>query len=231
MKTFPCHLSLSLVSCATVLALFAGGCTPVISPTPVGETPLILKPAEWEGMWVASDGAFVVLTVINATAGQLKAAEVKESDGELKFEMNTLFLREANGRIFVSVLHPHEDKPIGYVWGRLKKDGDTIIVWEPDQAQFSKLVAAGKLKEKSQNNDHHDLVLEALTAENLQALTTGELGVPFNWDNPMVYHRVGKSDLLPEAAADKPASSLPPAPAQAAAPSDRNSVSASPPAR
>jgi hypothetical protein len=217
---------------ALLLALLAGGCTAVRSPQPFGDKPHALVAAEWEGTWVGLEEDDheepVRFMIADAADGRLQVTWIKEKDGMPVLETHQVVLREGGDWMFISVLADEDHKEKGFVWGRLRREGELMIIWKPDVPKFEKLIEDGKLKGKT---DDGDVVLEPLTAKNLTALTSGELGVPFNWDNPMVLHRIGKANHSPEAAADKPTSSVLLAPNKPASHSAQNPASASPPVR
>lgn len=41
------------------LALFTGGCSSVTVPSPVGDKPHVLNPADWAGTWLTQEGKAV----------------------------------------------------------------------------------------------------------------------------------------------------------------------------
>ena len=76
-----------------------------------------------------------------------------------------------------------------YYWTLLKKDGGQIIVWTPDPGQFRKLVQTGDLRGKVEK---YDIILEKLTPDDLKGILSGNKGVCFEWQNPVVFFRIGK---------------------------------------
>lgn len=211
------------------LALFAGGCTAVRVAQPVGEKPLVLDRADWEGTWITeSDEGAVEFKVADAAKGELLLLSiVKDKDGKPTLSTMTILLRESGGWLFGSVVaEDDKDRAKDFLWGRIMRENDQILIWKPDVGKFQELVGQGKLKEvKSEGGDLH---LEAFSAADLKALTTGALGVPFEWDRPMVLRRVAKSHSSDEPPATPPA---PARPTNPDSPSAQNSATPNPPAR
>ena len=81
-----------------------------------------------------------------------------------------------------------ESNPGRYEWARIKRDHGQIFIWLPDKDAFRALVQSGKLK--GQLVDDDNVLLAPPSAEEMKALTTGALGVPFKWDEPFVFHRL-----------------------------------------
>jgi hypothetical protein len=103
-----------------------------------------------------------------------------------------VFLLESGDWLFFNLTEEEEDgeAPPGYFWGRIKNDGNSIILWEPEINKFRALVREGILpgeaKKSGKNNEHEsDVILGELTADHLQIIMSGEKGVLFDWDKPM----------------------------------------------
>jgi hypothetical protein len=76
-----------------------------------------------------------------------------------------------------------------YYWALVKKDAGQIIVWTPNPVQFRKLVETGVLRGKL---GKYDVILEKLTTDDLKGILSSDKGVCFEWQNPIVFFRLGK---------------------------------------
>jgi hypothetical protein len=92
-------------------------------------------------------------------------------------------LRESGNWLFANTRADSEGD--GYLWARVKKD-KRILIWEPDNKAFTKLVNDGIL---SGRIDQKNIILEELETENLNALQSSIHGVPFKWGEPVVLMR------------------------------------------
>jgi len=85
----------------TALALIAGlvlaGCAAVYSPGPMGEEPVTVDPAEWDGLWTAP-GIGMVIETVDAEAGEL---DVLLIDGT-STRRSRVLLRRSGGWLFAS---------------------------------------------------------------------------------------------------------------------------------
>ena len=166
------------------LASLVTGCTGVYVSRPIGEKPLVLVPADWEGTWLCGDSA-AKARVVDAHQGRLELIEAKFSDGKPKLEITEIVITEAGHWLFATLLNPAD--PARHEWVRLKRNDDQLVVWLPATAAFRTLVESGKLQGRL---DDKNVVLDPPSAADLAALTTGALGVPFAWDDPVTIRRL-----------------------------------------
>jgi len=162
------------------------GCTTVSSIGPVGEHPKEISKDEWDGTWIHKDHS-VTIKVLNASKGLLQMAWVEEKEGSLKLESYQIFIRESGEWIFGNV-REKEDSTSHY-WALIKKDKGQIIVWTPDPAYFKRLIQTGVIRGKVEK---YDVVLEKLTPEQLKVILSDDKGAGFEWQNPVVFFRLGK---------------------------------------
>ena len=110
----------------------------------------------------------------------------------MELESYDTLIRQSEGWLFFNIKDKSEDSDEhGYFWGRIKRDGNTILLWDPDVEKFRSLVREGVLPgevKKSGDNKEKDsdVILGELSAEHIRVLTSGEHGVLFNWDKPLV---------------------------------------------
>jgi len=162
------------------------GCASVSSVEPVGERPKEISQNEWGGTWIHKSHA-ITIKVLNEQKGLLQVAWVEEKEGGLKLESYQVALRESGEWIFGNV--KEKEDAASYYWALIKKDVGQIIVLTPDPAQLRKLVQTGVLRGKV---ERYDVILEKLTSDDLKGILSGDKGVCFEWQNPVVFFRIGK---------------------------------------
>ena len=162
------------------------GCATVSSVEPVGERPKEISQNEWGGTWIHKDHS-ITIKVLNEQKGLLQVAWVEEKEGGLKLESYEVAIRESGEWIFGNV-KGKGDAPSHY-WALMRKEAGQMIVWTPDPEQFRKLVQTGDLRGKVEK---YDIILEKLTPEDLKGILSGNKGVCFEWQNPVVFFRIGK---------------------------------------
>jgi hypothetical protein len=194
---------LVLIAALSICSLLAGGCAGVYTLQPVGEKPANLEPAKWDGTWIADlNGGpkSFTLKVVDGAAGELRVSGIEERNGKPTLENVTVLVHESGEWLFASVRETAADRlgsnrepndeEFRHAWGRLKRDGDLLIVWAPDVAKFTALVEHGKLRGKEVSGG--DILLEKFSAADLRSLTTGGFGVPFEWESPIIFRRLGR---------------------------------------
>lgn len=167
------------------LLLLATGCSTVATLQPLGEDPVALPEEAWAGTWIHKDGA-VTVRVVNPAQGLLEVGWVEESGGRLMTESHTVQLRRSAGWTFGNL--EAEGEPGRYLWARVEKEGNQIIVWRPDPGKFKRLVEEGRLPGSVTEDD--DVVLQPLTAEQVELLTSEREGVLLEWDDPVIFTRL-----------------------------------------
>jgi hypothetical protein len=169
-----------------LLSALIFGCATVSSVEPVGERPKEISQNEWDGTWIHKDHS-IRIKVLNEQQGLLQVAWVEEKGGGLKFESYRVAIRESGGWIFGNV--KEKEDVASHYWALMKKEAGQIVVWTPDPAQFRKLIQTGVLLGKVETND---VILEKLTPDDLKAILSGDKGVCFEWQNPVVFFRIGE---------------------------------------
>jgi len=162
------------------------GCATVSSVEPVGERPKEISQNEWGGTWIHKDHS-ITIKVLNEQKGLLQVAWVEEKEGGLKFESHEVAIRESGEWIFGNV--KGKGDAASHYWALMKKEASQIIAWTPDPAPFRKLVQTGILRGKVEKDD---IILEKLTPDDLKGILSGDKGVCFEWQNPVVFFRIGK---------------------------------------
>ena len=174
--------------CLGLLLLLLPACNPVYVDSPIGETPLVLDPEEWEGTWRVEDDVILV-DVLDSENGILRLAGVEKSeDGELEIEAITIYLRDGGDWIFASLEDDNEGEP-RYLWGVLRRSGDQVLELDPDRTKFRALVEAGTLPGRL---DGEDVYLGPLEAEHLALILSDAHGFLFDFDGFAVATRISR---------------------------------------
>jgi hypothetical protein len=167
-------------------AVLVLGCAAVSSVEPVGERAKVTSQNEWGGTWIHKSHAMTI-KVLNEQKGLLQVAWVEEKEGSLKIESYQVAVRESGEWIFGNV--KEKEGAASNYWALIKKDASQIIVWNPDPTQFRKLIQTGDLRGRVEK---YDVILEKLTADDLKGILSGDKGMYFDWQNPVVFFRIGK---------------------------------------
>jgi hypothetical protein len=162
----------------------------VTTPHPIGEKTLELElelvPEEWEGMWMTTEGDVVYVTDVDPKQASALATWVDEDSNELVLKRSSVYFGQVAGTTFVSM--PDESaSPVRYVWGRIKRENETAVVWLPDSDKFEMLVEEGLLPGVVDGGDVH---LAQLDSSHYTVIASEQHGVLFEWDEPLVYRRV-----------------------------------------
>lgn len=172
---------------AGVLALALAGCDYVSSEKPFGRAPLRAEPGEWAGTWLNEDGALTV-RVIDAAKGHLEVGWIEAGSGGLSLELIEAHLREFEGDAYASITGLDEDEEVpGYLWVRLSREGERLVLWLPEAESFARLVEEGVLAGRLEDGG---VVLGALDDRQLALVGADDGGELFSWREPMVLLRV-----------------------------------------
>jgi hypothetical protein len=174
------------VAVAALLPALAA-CDVVLSTHPVGLEPVAVEAEEWEGTWVADDGAFT-LRVPEGAAGRVELGWIEEEGDRFVLKTSRVHLRSAGEWMFGSLENDEDPQNVRYLWGRLEKDEGKILFWLPGVEKFRQLVEEGLLP--GEIVEGGDVVLGQLGAEHLKLITSGEKGVLFEWEAPMILRRL-----------------------------------------
>ena len=176
----------SKLALAGLILLTTCGCSSVISKRPVGERPAKIVAKEWEGNWLGSDGA-VNVKVVDAVKSILSVAWLEDDEqGKPTMKTAEVELRQSGDWLFANTRE--EGKGRGYIWGRIKNEDRQVLVWLPDDKLFKQLMKDGIFPGKT---DGDEILLEDLESKHLKIITSGERGMVFRWDDPLVFLKVG----------------------------------------
>jgi len=168
------------------------GCEAVYSKHPVGLEPVQISPEmadKLEGIWAYHGPGAVTVRVADAENGILEIAWVEPGMDGLELRSAEVHLREANGWTFASVTGEDAPEDLKHMWGRIEGKRDRmIIVWAPDVDKFKELVKEGELP--GEVDEGGDVVLGELEDEHYDIITD-EDSVVLDWEDPLVFIRVG----------------------------------------
>jgi hypothetical protein len=172
---------------AVILALALSACSPVLVREPIGEAPYPVQREEWEGEWIHEDG-LTIIRVADETEGILFLSGLEEKEEEaLRLETLKVTLRQSGGWVFASLRDETASaKEDEYVWGRVRKADNLILVWLPDSGKFERLIEEGILPGSTDDG----VLLTDLKKEHYEIITSEAQGVLFEWDEPMILRRV-----------------------------------------
>ena len=164
------------------------GCNAVFSKRPVGEKPAGIVAKDWEGNWQTPDGT-VRIKVIDPGKGMLRALWIEDDkQGNPIMKTADVEIRQSGEWLFANTKDDDVSKNRGYFWGRIRNKDRQIIVWVPDEKAFVRLVKNGTLPGKI---DGDDVILDELTSQHLKRIMSGDQGVLFAWDEPVVFVKQG----------------------------------------
>ena len=186
--------------------LAASACTRVTVTEPIGETPVLLESEDWEGLWsVIEDGdtGFLLIEVVDAANGELRVRNVATDPDS---DTTTVFLREGGGWTFASARDADDSDDI-FEWARVDRDNQRILYWEPVTSRFAELVREGLLPGTVQERELQrppgstgepvtelrGVTLSGLQPEHIDLITSGDQGVLFDWDDPVIMIRMSDS--------------------------------------
>lgn len=180
------HLKLlGTLGLMVAFASLGSGCASVYMSAPAGSKPHALQAAHWNGVWATEDG-WCQLRVADAANGRLELSEIKVRDDLPRLETSHYLIREAGNLLFAN-LQCEEERSGQYIWFRIRRDADHILVWWPDPKKVGQLVRAGKLEGRI---DKEDVFLQPLGDEVLQRLITTDPGSILDDKAPGVLRRV-----------------------------------------
>ncbi len=157
------------------------GCSAVYSTKPVGLEPAPIESGDWKGTWVFGNSA-VEVDVIDADKGLLRVAWIKD----MKLKFIDVHLQTSDDWMFGSTKEDPEDK--NFVWGRIKREDNQLIIWNPSVSKFKKMVEDGILPGVVDNTGN--VVLGELTSDHISLIASEGNGVLFDWEDPDVFRRL-----------------------------------------
>lgn len=166
-------------------------CTSVTCKQPVGEKPVALDKAKWNGSWTSVDGDVFYTRVKDSSTGLLELVSVSVEDSEIRVEKAVVQIRQSADWLWVSMKGENDEN---FSFGRVTEPGHEIIYWIPKAAPFAERVRNGELPgvliKESDGQEKGGVILNALATEHLKAIEAGKWGEVFDWSQPVVLRRL-----------------------------------------
>jgi hypothetical protein len=172
----------------------SAGCSAVLTVEPVGREPVVLDPAQWDGLWCDvgavpaygsgtddATGHCATITVVDPREGTLKLVDATSGDPD-----QAAIVRQdpTSSAIFATMPWPPEDD--NSFWVQIRMEEDVLIYWEPAVHAFRALVEAGALPGSVVGGD---VVLAHLDGSAMGVLREHDATL-FKWKDPQVLVRV-----------------------------------------
>jgi hypothetical protein len=175
------------------------GCSSVVSHHPIGNTPVVLVPEDWEGIWVIEDGV-AFIKVFDSAQGVVRMAWVEEEDQDFRLRTITVKLMEGNAWQYWNIIAVDgtaiEEE---YLWGKLEKHEQEIVVWFPELQPFKEAINAhtiqGEVREERQTGGMvitRKVLLHDSPQHILSVIEAHDTCIYFQCDDPGVLRRFGE---------------------------------------
>jgi hypothetical protein len=159
------------------------GC--VSTDAPIGETPVSVHEEDWEGIWVSPDETYII-EVLDEAEGRFLVSELKEGTPP-KLDPMEMHLSKVGNWYFGNWTEDSDE----FIWFRVHRDGDHIIVWLPDPEGFEALVDEGVLPgEVRTRGSDGEVFIGPLTDDHLEIITGEAAKDLFVWNEPFPLYRV-----------------------------------------
>jgi len=127
------------------LSTLVVGCVSTFSAEPLGEAVAILKPEEWNGVWMDMQGHMARVRIVDPADGKLLliqdwrdcSAKTTESDTDTVVQ-----LRQSGPWYFES---PTEKEVLYEIWWALRRDREALFMCLADEERVRELVVSGAL--------------------------------------------------------------------------------------
>jgi hypothetical protein len=183
------------------LALLAG-CDKVTVEKPFGTPPAKIDPAEWVGYWHLDDDEVGRIKIVDAAAGLLEAAVVKDGPGGQQVERTKIYLREVGAWKFLFL--PGEKASDGYTWVKYENyDGKMVMVWLPSTRRCKAALEQGLLRGEVRSEGDPaakgtllgettstTILLKELSPKEIELIMSEDKGPFFEWQHPLPFLRV-----------------------------------------
>lgn len=201
------HALVKLGSIVAAFAMSISACSFVGSKQMVGNEPV--NPDVSNGSsWVDSNGDVMTITFDDKEPGRLHLTSSDEDTDEM-----IGYLRTTGDWLFLNfALNPEESEVEGWLWcvAKLSDDGKNVFLWMPNTDDFAKLVRAETVKGSVEETESEEKVvlqpdgtkrkvaslpsvvvtIDAPKGQWVEDLVSGKLGVPIEWQNPILWRRV-----------------------------------------
>jgi len=176
------------------VTLFTSGCNVVRSPVPFGLQPVHLSSNSFDNIiWCGEKYDDMRVKVVDPKSAKVEVG-LRQSDDPAKPKWET-----HQGYLMAGIRHTYISTPCakdgsssnGYYFALIRHEPTKAIVWLPDRMKFRKHVLNGTIKGKV---DSEDVVLETPTKEFFEYIESGDNGVFFDWQNPVIIKKTRRSE-------------------------------------
>jgi hypothetical protein len=173
-------------SVAFVSLLLAGSCSTVHSRQALGTKPHVLDVEDWNGTWLNGCGGTTTIRVLDGRQGILEIDVMSPDKDSVRLVMECQLL-EQDGWVLASYRDP--EQPDLFLWARVWRDDEQIIVWLPNAENLSLWIGNGRLP--GELNEGGNSILGPLQGEHLRFITKyGERSLA--WETPLAMIRIAK---------------------------------------
>jgi hypothetical protein len=166
-------------------------CSSVASKRPVGDEPVVLDKAKWNGIWTTSDGDVVFTRVEDSSKGLIEIAGISLHETEIKVEKHLIQILKTGEWLWANM---KSEKEGFYQFARISEPGEQLIYWIPKAGPFIERVRKGDLKGELPKDDDGkekgEVILESLSAQNIKDIEAGKWGNVIAWEDPQVFRRL-----------------------------------------
>lgn len=128
-----------------LLSTLVVGCVTTFSAEPLGEAIAILKPEEWNGVWMDKRGHLARVRVVGSADGKLLLIQDWKDCSAKTTANNTdgvVQLRQSGSWYFES---PKKKEVLYEIWLAFRRDGEALFVCLADDERVRELVVSGAL--------------------------------------------------------------------------------------
>ena len=127
--------------CVCLLA----GCVTTFSSEPLGEAIAVLRPEEWNGVWMGRDGQLFRVVVIDAADGKLLMVEDGKDCSARTTASGTDVMRQLRQSGSWYFENPTEKEVLYDIWLAFHRDREALFVCVADEERVRELVVKGAL--------------------------------------------------------------------------------------
>jgi len=166
------------------LAFFLASCGSVLASVPVGDTVVQLSPEQWQGTWLHQE-VVVTTNILDKDNGLLQASWIERREEGVGLEVAKGTVRATGDKTFF--VTRDENRNELFLWARVKKGDNYLIMWPPNVEQFRILINNGELAGEL---TEHGVVLGELKPEFIEMIDDPSANL-LDWKNPHIFVRIG----------------------------------------
>lgn len=135
-------MKLNTVSILFPVIFSVASCESVLTTVPIGDAVVQLSPERWQVTWLHHE-VIVTTTVLDKDNGLLQASWIERREDGIGMEVAKGTVRAGGDKTFL-VTRDENHKEL-FLWARVKKGDNYLIMWSPNVEQFKILIRNGKL--------------------------------------------------------------------------------------